>query len=100
MKKVLTLVFLIFLCGVNCSLQSSIPFFFKDKIIAKAKEANQKRISNAKTDFKSIDLSLLKNIKNFPNIALGIDDVTIVGKNAFDGDTLLNYRQRNCFIRY
>lgn len=67
----------------------AIPFVFKDKIIAKAKEQLETYV-DAKTDFKSIDLSLLKNIKNFPNIALGIDDLTLIGKNAFDGDTLLN----------
>jgi hypothetical protein len=31
----------------------------------------------------------LKNIRNFPNIALGIDDLTIIGIAPFEGDTLL-----------
>ena len=67
----------------------AIPYFFKDKIIAKAKDEISKQI-NAKVDFKDIDLSLLKNIRNFPNIALGIEDLTIIGIAPFDGDTLLN----------
>lgn len=66
----------------------AIPFLFKDKIIVLAKEEISKQI-NAKVDFKDIDLSLLKNIRNFPNIALGIDNLTIVGIPPFEGDTLL-----------
>lgn len=66
----------------------AIPFLFKDKIIAKAKKEISNQV-NAKVDFNDIDLSLLKNIKNFPNIALGIDDLRIIGVAPFDGDTLL-----------
>lgn len=66
----------------------AIPFLFKDKIIAKAKEEISKQV-NAKVDFKDIDLSLLKNIRNFPNIALGVQNLTITGVAAFEGDTLL-----------
>ncbi len=87
MKKVL-IGFLIFLVVLIAS-AIAIPFVFKDKIIAKAKEEISKQV-NAKVDFKDIDLSLLKNIKNFPNIALGIDDLTIIGIAPFEGDTLLN----------
>jgi hypothetical protein len=50
--------FFYFLICVDC-VCICIPFFFKDKIIAKAKEEISKQI-NAKVDFKSIDLSLLK----------------------------------------
>ena len=60
MKKFLR-VFLIFFV-VLIAAAIAIPFFFKDKIIAKAKEQIETYI-DAKTDFKSIDLSLLKNIK-------------------------------------
>ncbi|MBK9330705.1 MAG: AsmA family protein [Sphingobacteriales bacterium] len=67
----------------------ALPFLFKDKIIAKAKEQIGNYI-DAKTDFESIDLSLLKNIRNFPNIALGIDNLVIIGNAPFEGDTLLN----------
>ena len=86
MKKVLV-GFLILLFVLFAS-AFVIPFFFKDKIIAKAKEEISKQV-NAKVDFKDIDLSILKNIRNFPNIALGIDDLTIIGIDQFEGDTLL-----------
>ncbi len=66
-----------------------VPFLFKDKIIEQAKKEISKQV-NAKVDFKDIDLLLLKNIRNFPNIALGIEDLTIIGIAPFDGDTLLN----------
>lgn len=87
MKKIF-LGFLIFFIVLIAS-AVAIPFFFKDKIIAKAKEEISKQV-NAKVDFKDIDLSLLKNIRNFPNIALGIEDLTITGIATFEGDTLLN----------
>ena len=87
MKKFL-LGFLIFIVVLLAS-AVAVPYFFKDKIIAKAKEQIGNYI-NAKTDFESIDLSLLKNIRNFPNIALGIDNLVIIGNAPFEGDTLLN----------
>lgn len=75
----------------------AIPYFFKDKIIARAKEEISKQV-NAKVDFKDIDLSLLKNIRNFPNIALGIEDLTITGIAPFQGDTLLNIGSTNASL--
>ncbi|MFN8295502.1 MAG: AsmA-like C-terminal region-containing protein [Chitinophagales bacterium] len=89
MKKVLV-GFLVFLTVLAAS-AVAVPFFFKDKIIEKAKEEISKQV-NAKVDFKDIDLSLLKNIRNFPNIALGIEDLTITGIVPFEGDTLLHIR--------
>lgn len=86
MKKIL-IGFLIFLIVLITS-AIAIPFLFKDKIITKAKEEISSQV-NAKVDFKDIDLSLLKNIRNFPNIALGIEDLRIIGIAPFDGDTLL-----------
>lgn len=75
----------------------AVPYFFKDKIIAKAKEEISKQV-NAKVDFSDIDLSLLKNIRNFPNIALGIEDLTITGIAPFEGDTLLNIGTTNASL--
>ncbi|MCC6583068.1 MAG: AsmA family protein [Chitinophagales bacterium] len=75
----------------------AVPYFFKDKIIAKAKEEISKQV-NAKVDFSDIDLSLLKNIRNFPNIALGIEDLTITGIAPFEGDTLLNIGSTNASL--
>jgi hypothetical protein len=87
MKKVLTGVLIFFLVIILAAF--AIPFFFKDKIIQLAYEQIENYI-DAKPEIKSADLSILKNIKNFPNIALSLEGVTLVGKGAFEGDTLLN----------
>lgn len=67
----------------------ALPFFFKDKIVQLAYKEIEKRI-DADVNIGDADLSILKNISNFPNIALALEDVTLVGKGAFAGDTLLN----------
>jgi len=61
-----------------------LPFIFKGKITDLAKEEINKSV-NATVDFSSINLSL---IKSFPNFSLGIDDLTVVGKDKFESDTL------------
>lgn len=60
------------------------PFLFKDKIVAIAKEQANKHL-NAKVDFGNFDLSLFSS---FPDFRFKINDVSIVGINEFDGDTL------------
>ena len=80
--------FLIFLALLIAS-AFAIPLFFKGRIISMTNYEINKNI-NAKTTIKDIDLSLLKNIRNFPNIALGITDLVIIGSPPFDGDTLLS----------
>jgi AsmA-like C-terminal region len=65
----------------------SIPYFFKDKIIAKVKEAVNKEL-NATVDFKSVDISLLRH---FPKVSVELENLSVVGKGEpFDGVTLLN----------
>lgn len=95
MKKIL-IGFLIFFV-VLIAVAVAIPYFFKDKIIAIAKTEINKQI-NAKVDFKDIDLSLLKNIQNFPNIALAINKLAITGITPFDGDTLLYVGSANASL--
>lgn len=86
MKKFVTGI-LVFI-SVLLATAIAVPYFFKDKIYEKVKTELNKQM-NAKVDFDDIDLSILKNIKNFPNIAVGIDDLSIIGKAPFDNDTLL-----------
>ncbi len=65
---------------------AAIPYFFKDKIVALVKEQANKNV-NAIVNFDNdIDLSLFKN---FPNFTLGIHDLSVVGVNEFEGDTLI-----------
>jgi len=61
-----------------------LPFVFKDKIIAKAKDSINKSL-NAKVNFSGADLTI---IKSFPNITFCMNDFCITGINEFSGDTL------------
>ena len=65
------------------------PFLFKDKIIQAAKEAANKEM-NASLNFSELDVSLLQNFKNFPDVTLVVSNPNIVGKNQFLGDTLVS----------
>ncbi len=65
---------------------AAIPFFFKDKIAALVKEQANNNV-NAVVNFDNdIDLSLFKN---FPHFTLGINDLSVVGIQEFEGDTLI-----------
>ncbi len=82
MKKVLIGVgiFLVVLVGAVVA----IPFLFKDKINARVKLEINKNL-NAKVDYGDFGLSL---IKSFPNFSFSLDDLSVVGIGAFEGDTL------------
>jgi len=61
------------------------PFLFKGKIVGLIKDQANTQL-NAKLNFnEDISLSL---IKNFPNLSLGIQDLTVIGINEFEQDTL------------
>ena len=62
-----------------------VPFLFKDKILAIVKKEMNDNL-NATTDFKDIDLSLFRH---FPHLSVGIEDLSIVGKEPFKNDTLI-----------
>ncbi len=66
-----------------------LPFMFKDKIIQTIKEETNKQL-NAKVDFKDFDLSL---ISSFPYFHFTINELSVVGVNEFEGDTLVGIRQ-------
>jgi hypothetical protein len=63
-----------------------IPFLFKDKLVELVKQQANQNI-NATVNFNNdITLSL---IKNFPNLTVGIKDLSVVGINEFESDTLI-----------
>jgi len=62
----------------------SIPFLFKDKIVAMVSDSIHKNI-NATVTFKETDLSLFTN---FPLASLKVADIVIANKAPFLGDTL------------
>jgi uncharacterized protein involved in outer membrane biogenesis len=62
------------------------PFLFKNKLVEIVKKQANQNI-NATVNFDNdINLSL---IKNFPNLTLGIKELSIVGIDDFEGDTLI-----------
>ena len=78
LKIVGILVFLLILSLVT------IPILFKDQIVEKVKEIANASV-NAKVDFGDFDLSL---IASFPSFTFEINDVSVINKAPFDGDTL------------
>ena len=67
----------------------AIPYFFKDKIVAKVKSELNDMLT-AKVDFKDVDISLFRH---FPRLAVGLEDLQITNTGAFEGDTLLSVKQ-------
>ena len=66
-----------------------LPFIFKDKIIAMAKEEANKSL-NAKVDFGEFDVSIFSS---FPDFRFKIDSVSVVGIGEFANDTLAYIKQ-------
>lgn len=62
------------------------PFLFKGKIVQAIKNTANQEL-NATLDFNS-DISL-SFLRSFPNVSLGIDNLSILGKDSFSGDTLV-----------
>ncbi len=63
-----------------------IPIFFKGQIIDLVKTEVNKRI-DATLNFDDVGLNLFEH---FPNLTLSIDNITIINKKPFEGDTLLS----------
>ncbi|MCU0328896.1 MAG: AsmA family protein [Chitinophagales bacterium] len=65
----------------------TIPYFFKDEIKKIVlQEINKK--TQAKIHIGSVDLSLLQNFKNFPDIAIVMQDIQITSHDTMLKDTL------------
>lgn len=67
---------------------ASVPFLFKDKIIAKVKTVINENL-NAKVNFEDVDITL---ISSFPDLGLKLKDLTIIGIDSFANDTLANIK--------
>ncbi|MCB0551155.1 MAG: hypothetical protein KDD19_26530 [Phaeodactylibacter sp.] len=59
----------------------ALPYLFKDKLVALAKEEINKNVL-ATVDFQGVDLSLLRS---FPNFSLELQDYSVQGINEFEG---------------
>jgi hypothetical protein len=69
----------------------AIPYFFKDQIKAKIINAINQKV-DAKVSFTDADLSLFKN---FPNANVTLEQLTIINKAPFEGDTLISFGELN-----
>jgi hypothetical protein len=67
-------------------LMIALPIVFKGKIVDQVKHAINENV-NAQVDFRTFRISLLRN---FPNVSFRINDLTVVGIDKFQGDTLAN----------
>lgn len=87
LKKILKIVGITMVVLILAAI--AIPYFFKDKIVAKVKEELNKQLT-AKVDFKDVDISLFRQ---FPRLAVGLEDLQITGTGEFAADTLLAVKQ-------
>ena len=87
MKKVLKRVFITLAVIIVLFLLAAVlvPVLFKDKILAVVKKEMNDNL-NATTDFKDVNLSLFRH---FPNLSVSIEQLSIVGVDAFKNDTLV-----------
>jgi hypothetical protein len=76
------------LFGLVLSLLVVLPLLFRDRIEQRVKvEAN--RSLDAQIDWRDVGLTFFRN---FPNLTLRLDDLTVAGKGRFEGDTLAAVR--------
>jgi F0F1-type ATP synthase membrane subunit b/b' len=81
-KKVLKITGIVF--GLILVSVAILPFVFKDKIIQKVKDTINENL-NAKVDFGQFDLSIFSS---FPDFKFEIENVSVVGVQEFEKDTL------------
>src|SRR5450432_3663775 len=67
----------------------TIPFVFKSKILAIAREQISNHV-NAKVDFSDVDISLFRH---FPRLAIGLENLQVTGTEIFSKDTLISAKQ-------
>jgi hypothetical protein len=66
-----------------------LPFLFRDRIAARLKTEIGRSV-NARLAWGGAGLSLLRD---FPNVTLSLDRLSVVGVKPFEGDTLVSVRQ-------
>ena len=71
-----------------------LPFVFKDKIMEIARRELNKRLT-AEVNFRDLKISF---IRSFPDASVSLKDLYIVGKDDFEGDTLLMSKDVNLVI--
>jgi hypothetical protein len=83
---------LIILIGIAIA----IPYVFKNKIIALVKKEINKNL-NAKVDFKDVNISFFRH---FPKVAIGIENLQVIGLEGFSADTLLFAKRIDAAVNF
>ena len=93
MKKIIKWFFriLLILIGLIIILLIVIPTFYKDEILAKVKDEINKSV-NAKVEFTDFKLSMFKT---FPDLNIGLHELSVTGIDQFEGDTLVYFKSFN-----
>jgi AsmA-like protein len=71
-----------------CAVAVVMPLFFKDRIAERIKSEVNRRVS-AQVDWQNLGLTFLRH---FPNLTLSLDDLTVINRGPFQGDTLAAVR--------
>lgn len=66
----------------------ALPYLFQDKILARVKTEVNANL-NARVEFKDLSLSLFRH---FPQLTIALEDLSVAGVGAFEGDTLISTR--------
>ncbi len=82
-KKIIKIVLISLL--VLIAVAFAAPYLFKSQIVTLVKKQINKNI-NAKVDFKDVDISFFRH---FPKVAVGLDELQVVGIGTFAADTLI-----------
>lgn len=70
------------------------PFFLKGKIVELVKSEANKNL-NAQVEFADVNLSLFKS---FPDLFIGVEGLSVVGIDEFEGDTLTRMESLNLSV--
>ncbi|NLA48820.1 MAG: hypothetical protein GX876_05085, partial [Bacteroidales bacterium] len=93
MKRSLKII-LLFLTGLilfALILLVTVPLIFSDEIKAKVEQIINESIC-ATVNVQDYKLNFFRN---FPNLTLGLDNVSVVGSGKFENDTLAGFRSLN-----
>ncbi|MDW5290842.1 AsmA-like C-terminal region-containing protein [Formosa sp. PL04] len=94
MKKTLKIVGIVI--GLILVIIIAVPFLFEGKILEIVKSTVNKNI-NAEFDFADADISL---IKNFPDVSVSVNNMSIVNTGTFAGETLVSAKNANISIPF
>jgi len=68
---------------------AAVPFFFKDRVAARARAAVDGAV-DARVDWSGVGLTFFRD---FPNLTVRLDDLSVVGIDRFEGATLVSMKR-------